>query len=218
MIHVISLARTPERFAQFKRENPRLDIELFPAVDGTTIEPVSPYSRSATGCALSHRALWERAPLTVAEDDALFHLDFPEVSAELLAGLKYDIVMWGFNFDMPLLIDTPTSPALLKHDQDVMRDRQATYRSTPIRPSLYRLHQAFGCPAYTISKSGAEKMLQAWPPVDGYLHVVGVQGMVQNEGIDVVMCSLYPSLTAYVCYQPLVLTRNDKTRSTVQFC
>lgn len=92
-IFLINLDRTPERLADFRRVNSHLkDVSRFSAVDGRTIdrkklvergiftEGVS-YTDGAIGNALSHLRLWKQAielgePITVTEDDAIFHFQF----------------------------------------------------------------------------------------------------------------------------------------------
>jgi hypothetical protein len=37
-----------------------------------------------------------------------------------------------------------------------------------------------------------------------------------NRGIDNMMNELYPKINAYVCFPPLVITKNDHALSTVQ--
>src|SRR5690242_18445422 len=116
-VKVISLERSVERRAEFRHHNSHLDYEFFNAVDGLALAPETiagcglfqaglPYQTGAYGAALSHYSLWREAirtgrPLTVAEDDAIFRLDFAQTHAALLSGLApdWDIVLWGWNLD-----------------------------------------------------------------------------------------------------------------------
>src|SRR6478609_9057407 len=94
-VKVISLERSVERRAEFARRNPRLAYEFFTAVDGVALSPQAvaatglfqpglDYTAGAFGVALSHHALWDEtirtgAPLTIAEDDAVFREDFAQM-------------------------------------------------------------------------------------------------------------------------------------------
>ena len=72
-VHVISLARSPDRLEAFQRSNAHLDgARIFEGIDGRAlarqelirdgvIAPDLDYSPGALGGALSHRALWRVA-------------------------------------------------------------------------------------------------------------------------------------------------------------
>jgi glycosyl transferase, family 25 len=126
-IRVISLARSPQRRAEFLRRNAHVASSFFDAVDGRALtagqiessgafmpelRAEGTYDSHAYGCALSHHRLWMEAaagtePLTIAEDDALLRRDFEARSAGVLATLPpgWDIVLWGWNFDSVLQVD-----------------------------------------------------------------------------------------------------------------
>src|SRR5690349_3987373 len=106
-IHLINLDRSADRLAEFKSRNPHLsNVTRFPAVDGSrldraeladrgAIEPNLGYTAGALGNSLSHFALWELAlqssePVTLCEDDAVFHHSFEHRSAALLRCLPGD--------------------------------------------------------------------------------------------------------------------------------
>ncbi len=116
---VISLDRTPERWAAFQAAHAGLTYTRFPAVDGERLDRDMlvakglmqadlGYSAAASGCALSHAALWRRsvetqAPLTICEDDARLRPDFASAAEAALATTpEADIVLWGWNFDSVL--------------------------------------------------------------------------------------------------------------------
>lgn len=128
-IQVISLETSLERRRVFIANNPHIAFEFFNAVDGFLLSPeeirdplrfVQPlhYSAGAYGCALSHRNLWERAlhldaPLTIAEDDALFRWDFEQRIKDVFDRMptEWDIILWGWNFDSILSLQGPLAPA-----------------------------------------------------------------------------------------------------------
>ena len=235
-VKVISLERSTERRAEFRRRNFRLDFEFFNAVDGAALseetiaasglfKPGLDYTRGAYGVALSHHTLWQQAiaggePLTIAEDDAVFREDFAETRAEFLARQPpgWDIVLWGWNFDAILALKLlPGVPVVMGFDQNAMRAAINGFPFTGGMPLSFRLDTSFGIPAYSISPAGARKLTtRCFPLTDFSQPMPGMPNPVRNSGIDVAMAASYPACDAYVCFPPLVLTRNDHATSTIQ--
>ncbi|HUB27727.1 MAG TPA: glycosyltransferase family 25 protein [Tepidisphaeraceae bacterium] len=105
---VISLARRPQRLAQFRRSFqgwPFKTPELFQAVDGLSV-PVPdywPHGPGAWGCMLSHRAVLASAitdrvsSLLVLEDDAILTPDFAKRAFGFLLNVpdNWDCLMLG---------------------------------------------------------------------------------------------------------------------------
>ncbi len=123
-IHVISLARTPERLAAFRKLNGHLNnIVVFEAIDGLVltreglakrglIAEAAHYSDGALGNMMSHTALWDHAAAsgeitTVCEDDAIFNLNFQRRAMNVISILPddTDIVYWGWNFNAHTAIE-----------------------------------------------------------------------------------------------------------------
>ena len=235
-VKVISLERSADRRAEFRRRNPQLDFAFFDAIDGAALTrdavaatglfaPDLDYSAGAYGVALSHHALWQETvtlgePLTVAEDDAIFREDFAEARAELLATLLpgWDMVLWGWNFDSILALRLlPGLPAVMAFPQETLPTALAGFPFTTVRPNLFRLDVAFGLPAYTISPGGAKKMLSRCFPLSEFRRTLPLlPEPVTNRGIDSALTNLYAAADAYVCFPPLVATPNDKAASTIQ--
>ena len=122
-VHVINLDRNVERLVEFQTVNKHLaGAERFPAVDGQKLDIAELaeqgllstdllqsefYSIGAVGNAMSHLSLWDRVlktgkPATIAEDDAIFNLQFARSAAAVLGQLPpdWDIIYWGYNFDL----------------------------------------------------------------------------------------------------------------------
>jgi glycosyl transferase, family 25 len=235
-VQVISLERSPERRAEFKRRNFRLAYEFFNAIDGATLsqdaiaatrlfQPGLEYTKGAYGVALSHHTLWEEAIrcgelLTIAEDDAVFREDFADTQTAFLSQLPpgWDFVLWGWNFDSVLALRLlPGVPAVMGFDQDSMRAAIKGFPFTGGMPLSFRLDCSFGLPAYTISPAGARKFKsRCFPLADFFRPMPAMPNPVRNLGIDVAMASIYPACDAYVSFPPLVLTPNDHTTSTIQ--
>ena len=180
-VKVISLRRSTGRREAFQRHNSHLDFEFCDAVDGSALspsqidtgglfEPGLPYSVGAHGIALSHLAQWEEIiqsgqPRTVAEDDAIFRLDFREQQAKALQALPadWDFILWGWNFDSVLVTSTlpGLAPMVVLSDQHQLRGALARFQSATAPPQPMRLNIAFGLPCYSISPAGARKFKAA---------------------------------------------------------
>lgn len=235
-IKVISLVRTPERRAGFQRQNPGLAFEFVDAVDGTAMNAADVaatglfqsglnYTVGAYGIALSHHRLWQaaaagEAPLTVAEDDAVFHPDFAGIQARVLDEIPADweFVQWGFNFDSALAFRLPFGlPVVSSFSHNHIRQAVQNFRNQAGPPTVCRLDFSFGLPAYSISPAGARRFLKELFPLRDYHRTYPlVPRPVRNEGIDIAMNQVYPGAAAYVCFPPLVVTPNDRANSTVQ--
>jgi len=233
-LKVISLERSTERRAEFCRRNGHLDFEFMRAVDAMALpksaiaatglfEPGLPYSVGAHGAALSHYLLWDLAintgrALTVAEDDAIFRLDFVRTHDALLEDLRdWDIVLWGWNMDSILAMQgMPGMTAAMYFDTVHVLERVEEFQSFSGRPGLFRLDKCFGLPAYSISPAGAAKLKAQCFPLARYSVNFPLLGDVTNYGIDVATARAYPAINAFVSFPPLAITRNDQTITTVQ--
>ncbi len=235
-IKVISLIRTPERRAGFARRHPGLGFEFFDAVDGTAMtaadiaatglfQPGLNYTTGAYGIALSHHHLWQEAaageaPLTVAEDDAVFRTDFPQRQAEILDALPagWEFVQGGFNFDAAIALRLPFGlPVVSSFSHNHIRQAVQNFQAQGGPPTVCRLDFSFGLPAYSISPAGARRFLkELFPLRDYHRNYPLIPRPVRNEGIDIAMNQVYPGAAAYVCFPPLVVTPNDRAHSTVQ--
>lgn len=234
-IQVISLRRTPERREAFAALHGHLRYAFFDAVDGSQVgldvlfdyrlfEPGLRYTPGAIGCALSHHALWERAeqaevPLTVAEDDAIFRLDFALRSQQAIERLPpdWDIVMWGWNFDSVMALgEMPgVAPLIVLSNQDQLRRNTDAFRALEGTPALLRIDCCFGTPAYTISPAGAARLRRLCFPLRNFrLFFPVLNRELANTGIDIALNRVFASTGSYVSLPPLVATRNENERST----
>ena len=240
IIHLINLDRSPDRLAEFQRVNEHIaNVDRFSAVDGQTvdvaslvtnrmIDPVAKpsYSQGAIGAALSHGALWSRAieenrPLTICEDDAIFHSEFERLSQSLIATLPpdWDLISWGWNFDANLLIDfiPGISPCLCTFDQGSLVIHATDFKTRRVQPLAFPLLRSFGIPCYSVSPRGAQLLKSTCFPLRTMtIFFPGIGRHIPNVGIDVVMNAAYPNMKAYVSFPPLVITKNERNRSTIQ--
>lgn len=236
-IQVISLRRTPQRRSRFAQENSAQPHVFFDAVDALEIDRDSPevqrlipagllhYTRGAIGCALSHRALWDRAaeedrPLTIAEDDAVLRHDFLVRSQETIGRLgdDWDVIMWGWNFDSFLsLREMPgVSPNIILSSQAQLRTRIAEFQRLDGAAHPLKLDKCLGTFCYSISPKGARLFRdQCFPLRNMQVFFPGLNRNMPNNGIDIAMNSVYATAKSYVAFPPLAVTRNETSESTV---
>src|SRR5262249_50708085 len=147
---------------------------------------------------------------TIFEDDAIAHRDFEILSTELLAklGNDWDFIMWGWNFDAPIgyeiFQDVPTlsrfyEPHLQKNWLDIQHANSMH--------QLHRLHFAFGTVCYSISPQGVRKVIENTFPIKPMLYK-SAELEIENLSMDAHLATIYPQLNAYICINPLVITRN----------
>jgi GR25 family glycosyltransferase involved in LPS biosynthesis len=236
---VINLDRTPDRLLAFARANAGLAYDRFPAIDGVqlgrdaaiaagAIAPDNTYRPGAVGCAMSHIALWRECaagaePFCVAEDDAILRADFANAATRALEGIgDWDIVLWTWNFDMPLQLDLGggLATAHLLQDLDAIRAPGAVDRFRAARdPALLSpLRGASGTACYSVSPIGAARLLAASLPIGAQPIPAPLQPGVAlaNTGIDVELSRHYPQLRAFAAVPPLAVTLIDPAATTVQ--
>jgi hypothetical protein len=234
---VISLDRTPQRYAQFRAWNPGLKLERFSAVDGKfqvrahcvrdgLITEDNQYTAGAIGSMMSHTALWRRCAagnvaLHIAEDDVILRADFLETASGLLERLgDYDIVLWMHNFDWPLkAIPSPgVGPAVIQYNPEHFAGNFEVFRAETVPPVLLRLASAAAIGCYSITPRGARRMLADCLPVGAeqaeYVVRPGVKW--HNFALDVEMCRHYPNWQAYVSFPPIAAAPNDQSASTIR--
>ena len=245
-VHCINLDRSRDRLAEFTAANSHLtEVERFPAVDGyrldvpalaqeglVTPDILSSFSPGAVGVALSHKSLWQAAidgnrMLTISEDDVIFHSQFEGQAPEVLKTLPpdWDIIFWGWNFDVMMIFDMlpGISPCVAQFNQAKMQSNTRAFQQLPISPRAYKLIWSFGMTCYSISPKGAANLKSKcfplrptvipWPEgVPKPAQSIGFR----NIGIDATLNSLYRDLNAYVCFPPLVISPNERAKSTIQ--
>jgi glycosyl transferase, family 25 len=219
----------------FGRRNAHLTHSVVEAVDGRALTndeiaasgrfmPGLPYTQGAFGCALSHARLWDKAiatnvPVTVAEDDAIFRLDFHSEQARMLAQAPadWDLLLWGWNFDaaMSLFVLPGVSPVVVRCDQALMRPSTEAFQSLEVPATLLRLDKWWGIPAYTISPRGARRFKRlCFPLRDFEFEAPMLPRPVPNSGIDAAMTAVAPLTLSYVSMPPLAVTPNRNEASS----
>lgn len=227
--YVINLARTPDRLVAFKRNNPYCRFERFNAIDGNTIDrewllqqnlmtPATKqrYTNGAIGVAMSHRALWQMCvqanePFTIMEDDAIVSRNFNDAVVKHSTG-DWDFVFWGMNLDQRIVIEmapgVATAQLDFNHDQVLANiDR---IKNQYITPTLFKCHWAVGLVCYSVTPKSAAYLLENIFPLKDYF------SFRDNFGIDNSIIEELTNMRSYACFPPVALTRNDRTKSTVQ--
>ncbi len=226
-IHCINLDRSTDRLAAFARVNAHLpDIIRVPAAEGATqdraelittgvIEDSVPYSAGAIGCALSHIALWRhavacQAPLTIAEDDAVFSHDagahFAALSATLPADWEY--VAWGYGFHNFIWIETlpGISATEIRLHQGGLQEGFDHFQASTLRPSLFRLRHMFSTLCYSVSPRGAQRLLDFCIPLRAeHIGFPDFGIVIDNLGIDCKMNGIWPSMSAHIALPPIAI-------------
>jgi glycosyl transferase family 25 len=245
-VHVINPDRSAYRWAEFCSGNHHLsDVERFGALDGgklditalvregvASADVLNTYSLSSLGTAVSHARLWDvtieqgRA-LTIAEDDAIFNSHYVSCAADLIGTLpaSWDLVLWGWNFDAFFCFEMlpGVSTCLAQFEQDRLRMNVAAFQAQRIVSRAFRLVWAFGVPCYTLTPKGAQALKQKCLPVrPRFLNFPLAQRVPPYNtrwptlGIDLLMNLAYGELNAFVCFPPLVVTKNERDRSAAQ--
>jgi GR25 family glycosyltransferase involved in LPS biosynthesis len=239
--YLINLDRSSDRLSDFWRANENLNIEVerFSAVDGTTlniaeleangmIDPIMArtYTPGAVGAALSHVALWERAiaakeRVTIIEDDAIFNFQYESSARDFLAALDedWDFVLWGWNFDAPLLFELipDVSPCSASFDQAKMITSIKSFQRCKIKPSAFRLLRSFGTSCYSVSPRGARALKAGCLPIRTMtIFFPDLNRHIPNTGVDCMMNAVYSKVRAYVAFPPLVVTKNEIAKSLIQ--
>jgi GR25 family glycosyltransferase involved in LPS biosynthesis len=243
-IHLVNLDRNPERLTEFCNVNRHLtSASRFPAVDGNSLkldllvqqglvtqDILSMFSVGALGCAMSNIALWDRAianeqMVTICEDDAIFNNHFEEHAEDLLRRLPHDwdIIYWGFNFNLFVSFDVlpGVSPCVATFNQDQMRMETDVFQKQIITPEAYRARWVFGTSCYSISSRGAKalksKILPLRPqtiPLPEAQRVPPYRPKWQTVGIDNCINAAHREINSFVCFPPLVISKNDREKST----
>ena len=247
-VHLINLDRSRDRLASFLATNAHLTkVSRFPAIDGRSLDLSALiragvmaegllhkdyYTLGAVGAAMSHISLWEEAtktgtPLTIAEDDAIFHSRFEAHAGEVIGCLPpdWDLILWGWNFDLFLCFEMlpGISISLSQFEQDRLRANVARFPDIPVSPRAFPLLWSFGIPCYSVTPKGARALkalclplnptIASFPPAARTpLHA----HLFRNVGIDSAMNNAYSKISAHVCFPPLVVTCNERATSTIQ--
>ncbi|MFT8474424.1 glycosyltransferase family 25 protein [Acetobacter orientalis] len=237
-MYVLNLDRTPERFIEFKSENPNFkNIHRLPAIDGQNLDislliakkilsPPLNYTLGAVGAALSHMMFWKEVIEsgeygTIFEDDAVINKNFQEEIPKYIQSLPsdWDFILWGYNTDAFLSFFPTPLPSLcvMYFDNNSIIENRLNYRDSIVDPNLFPLFRAHGIVSYSISPKGAQKLLDYCTPITNMqTFYPGLNRLKENTGIDDMMANYYDKMQSFVSFPPLVIAKNDLKNSTIQ--
>jgi glycosyl transferase, family 25 len=241
--YVISLVRRLDRRERFLRWNAGkgIDIAVFDAVDGQTLDKGElfrarliddenlNYKNGHLGNALSHRALWENCvtlgrPIVVFEDDAFlpdsFHDLLPRLEDELASDC--DMLYLGYNRDAVLsvgfgggnwcnIVFEGPKAGFEYHAGEHARWSRRNF------PCVLDTRLVWGLPAYAVSPTGAQSLLQHCFPLSNKMPVrmFGYGRMMTPFSMDgAINVAIQRGLVkARVLFPPVVVGPNDLTDS-----
>ena len=184
------------------------------------------YIPGALGTALSHVTLWREcakgaAPLHIAEDDVILRDDFwPRMASMLDTLAAWDIVLWGHNFDWPVMIAPApgTGRAVLQYTEPGNTMDSLAFRASAAPSHLLPLHSAAGIGCYSITPAGAAHLLERCLPIGNAMAEYATRPGTgwENTGIDVEMSRHYAKQNAFLAMPPLALAQNDHETSTIR--
>jgi GR25 family glycosyltransferase involved in LPS biosynthesis len=238
-VHYINLEKRKDRNDSFMTVNVGLaDFHRVDAVEGARLrvddllgegliqEPLRAYTAGGLGNVLSHKKMWERcasgrAPMTIAEDDAVFNRHFAEKAPALLAKLPpdWDISLWGWNFNSILHVEVIEGlrQSVMQFAADALGFRMRDFQEKEYDVLPLRLIGAFGTVCYSVSPKGAQRLSDlCFPLRNEMVHILGLRRNIMNGSIDVMLNKYYSTLQSYASFPPLVWTENDEGTSDIR--
>lgn len=234
---VITLERTPERFEEFCKWNAANKIRRFLAVDGgkvargkciqqSLITTHNEYLPGALGVALSHITLWrgcvnDNRILHIVEDDIVLRADFWRIAKGLLSEIgEWDIILWSHNLDWPIVAGPILGGenAVIQYGAKDLATKLEAFRAEAAPSILLPLVSAAGIGCYSLSPTGAKKLLELCLPIGNAKAAFAIERHLgwNNTGIDVEMARHYAKLKAFIAFPPLAMTPNEFAKSTIR--
>jgi len=231
---VISLERESKRLKNFRARNNRVKvaIEHFKAIDGaklTTIDATmlargTIYTPGAIGVAMSHLALWKECissdtNFVIFEDDAHLRYDLSNHLHDICERCDWDLIMLGCNMnttiELNILPDIDLAARFSVRFPSVKHLNAFVKMTEPV--ALFRLRLAFGLGGYAVTPKGAALLTEKCFPLDNRpIYLRNENRSIPAFGLDCMMIPAYPTMRAYLCLPPLVMTPNDPATSQVQ--
>ena len=231
-VAVISLKRTPERWAAFLQRNQQTlnncELLRIEGIDGSEwlnsniktrlIAPSAhqEWSAGALGIAMSHRLCWRlcckrTSPLVVLEDDVLL-ADSWQRQLEQLIHPAAGMVLLGWNLDSMLRAEFSSHQAMISLFEPAYpseNELRMIVNSQDPR-QLKRLHNAFGLPGYWLTPATAKQLLTTIDQLETVPLKLG-RGFpeITTCGIDSLLNLHYHQLSAEVVMPPLALALNN---------
>jgi GR25 family glycosyltransferase involved in LPS biosynthesis len=185
--YVINLDRSPDRLKTFLADNsmPGLEFVRMRAIDGQKLDRAELvrrgviaadllYSNNSVACSLSHLSCWQEIikqgkPGLVCEDDAILRRDFVRMHKHFEKTVaQQDIVFWSYNFGLHLTYEVPglgEFNAVAEEKYLNTPERIERFQATTAPTTLFQPKRIWGLACYTITPSGAEKMMKLVMPL-----------------------------------------------------
>ena len=160
-------------------------------------------------------------PVTIFEDDAILVSDFDAKSKDLLGriGTEWDIVQWGYNWDSFLDVRFQKTDKTVFRVQPIKEYKlnSEKFQDWGMNSTLFPLVSTFGMHAYTVSPSGAKKILEFYPKfTDFFVDNLNLLGhSYWASSLDMVLNAFYNSNNCFVALPPLSYVVNDKQASAI---
>jgi hypothetical protein len=91
------------------------------------------------------------------------------------------------------------------------------FQGLPVANRPIRLLQCFGIPCYSVTPRGARTLKDTCIPIrEAKIFFPGLNHELANFGVDVMMNAVYPQIRAFASFPPLVVTKNEVSKSTIQ--
>lgn len=235
-IYIINLESSVARRARIIQSMPRnLSWQIFPAISGQSIgetysigehrfAKTDLLTHNEFACKMSHLSLLHQVVTSglsgavILEDDVLILEGFDVALANLVEQVPpdFDIVYLSCNSNMHANVDWPG----LGNINLVFNHLHGLDRS-PENPLLFRLHRAWGSPAYLVSQTGAKKIIQyVSEPVSNEFDYPTGLGPIHRyrfptEAIDLMLVSNLNRLNAYLTLPFLASPNLDPSDSAI---
>ena len=235
-VAVISLKRTPERWAAFIQRNQQAlnncELLRIDGIDGSellnsniksrliTSSAHQDWSPGAIGIGLSHFFCWRlccksRSPLVVLEDDVVladgWHLKLKQL-------LKPDagMILLGWNLDSMLRAEFSDQQEMISLFEPAYPSENALHSIVNSVDARHckRLRHTFGLPGYWLQPAIAQLLLNKIKCLETRSLRLG-RGFpaIETRGIDALLNLHYQDIRAEVVMPPLVLALNDPNTS-----
>jgi GR25 family glycosyltransferase involved in LPS biosynthesis len=239
--YVVSTEIYRKRLELFQSSHPDLqDLHVKMGLNASTMDPnpmnneglkefvkePCTWPMGAICCGVAHLEIFKEviatnSPMTVFEDDAILTKDFDRKTTELLETIPgdWDIVQWGYNWDTFMwmrMIDRNGPVIKIDLCREMHRLDLNKFISGDTPSTLIPLEMCFGMHAYSISPSGAQKILDNFPGLTDELVVVKDLFLeYQSVSLDSQLGALYHQMNSYIAFPPLSYVHNDKSKSAI---
>lgn len=238
---VISLPRFIDRHEQFKMDNPTLknfqwsfgidpllsgDRDSFLAEHSLAVDQLCNWRVNSISNALSHISLIKEcgsgnSSFTIMEDDAILVRDFDLRASALVEefGCSFDFIQWGFNWDAYLHFYTWGSRGPISQINNAHQEKSldlSEFSWFGKSSQLKRLVSSWGSHCYTVTPTGAQKILENYSRIRNIEVVIPTIGHAYwPDSFDGVLNGMHATLNSYIAFPPLSFVFNDKAVSKV---